>query len=148
MSYLDRLLALTTSAETLPSKPSEAPSEPFEGKLPGQIHPVLLAAVVRLETMVRPAPCELRAWRQMVKDARGLVEAGWGDKALALGWSEVDLFGIAKDQDGSLGLAAWLQGHVITAMSDTWAVVRLPGDCRRYFNRPVPGAVLPWEIAR
>lgn len=100
MSYLDRLLALTTSAETPPSEGSKAPSEPFEGELPGQIHPGLLAAVVRLETMVRPPSCELRTWRQMVEDARGMVEAGWGENALALGWSEVDLFGIAKDRRG------------------------------------------------
>jgi hypothetical protein len=63
-----------------------------------------------------------------------------------LRWSEVDLFGIAKDQAGSVGLAAWLQGDDVTAISDMWAVVRLPDGGRRYFNRPATGTVLPWEI--
>jgi hypothetical protein len=82
----------------------------------------------------------------MVEDAQSLVDAGWGAKALALGWSEVDLFGIAKDQDGSLGLAAWLSGGEVAALSDKWAAVRLPHGGRRYFCRPVVGGVLPWTL--
>jgi hypothetical protein len=80
----------------------------------------------------------------MVADARRLVQDGWASTALALGWNKVDLFGIAKDQGGSLGLAAWLDGSDVLAVSEAWAVVRLPDGGRRYFNRPVVGAVLPW----
>jgi hypothetical protein len=82
----------------------------------------------------------------MVDDAKRLVEEGWVSKALALGWGEVDLYGIAKDQDGSPGLAAWLGGDEVTALLDSCAVVRRQG-VRRYFSRPALGtAVLPWRI--
>ena len=99
-----------------------------------------------LAEMACPARCEPRAWAVMVSDARRLVEDGWVAKALALGWGELDLFGIAKDQDGSPGLAAWLGGDEVTAILDSCAVVRRDGG-RRYFSRPLVGAaVLPWRI--
>lgn len=103
------------------------------------------AALAQLEGMACPLSCEPRAWGRMVADARKLVREGWALKALDLGWSEVDLFGIAEDQNGSPGLAAWLGGDEVTVILDSCAAVRLLDGGRRYFNRPVTGAVLPWK---
>lgn len=106
-------------------------------------HSKAAAALARLEGLACPSSCDPSAWGRMVADARSLVLGGWASKAMDLGWSEVDLFGIAKGQDGCPGLAAWLRGDELAALSHTWAAVRLPHAGRRYFNRPV-GAVLPW----
>jgi hypothetical protein len=103
------------------------------------------SALRQLVKMVCPETCDPCTWAVMVDDAKRLVEGGWVCKALALGWGEIDLFGIAKDQDGSPGLAAWLGGDEVTAILDSCAVVRRDGG-RRYFSRPVTGAVLPWRI--
>lgn len=77
-----------------------------------------------------------------------LARDGWASKALALGYSPLHLFGAVTDAAGdpySDGLAVWLGGRKLLAISATTATVE-DGDGRAYFTRREQvGAKLLWE---
>ena len=102
--------------------------------------------VMRVPRLVRPD-----RWPGVVSDALSLARDGWAAKALALGWSELDLFGAVADPEGDPagdGLAVWLSGRELLAMTAEYAVVGEHGG-RSYFNRRnCDGAVLLWELRK
>ncbi len=74
----------------------------------------------------------------MVADAMRVADEGWAAQALALGWSESDLFGAAIDggaDPSDDGLAAWLDGRNILALCDAFAAVDEGNGGRSYFYR-------------
>jgi hypothetical protein len=92
------------------------------------------------------------AWPIAVADALRLASDGWAEKALALGWSELDLFGAVADRNGDPyadGLAVKLGGRTILALCGTFATVSSGGAGRAYLHRGNnEGAVLMWALGR
>jgi hypothetical protein len=154
MSYLERLQAkATTSASREPAKGAEPPSDPF-GSDPRALVPELPAGCVsglrRLRLMANPRLLQPDVWPLVVADAIRLTRDGWAVKAMALGWTDRDLFGAVFDPTGDAagdGLAVWLAGRKLLALTSDYAVVEDDGGGRSYFTKRVAeGVVLLWEI--
>lgn len=96
-----------------------------------------------------PRGIEAAAWAAACRDAR-VVVGHWLESALALGWSPLDLFGVPTNGDPfASGLAAWLGGRKLLALTDGWAVASDVRGARHYFNRPrAAGSVLLWKLGR
>ena len=125
------------------SPPKERNSET---SLPGAVNEGLKA----LAAMSCPARVDWDKWRAVVADALRLGRDGWAAQAMALGWTELDLFGCVPDRHGDPagdGLAVWLDGRRMMALCGTYAVVEDIGGGRSYFNRrEAEGAVLLWQL--
>ena len=156
MSYLERLdarAAMNAGAE--PLKGSKGGFEPFEGD-PRALIPELPAACMgglrRLQSMSSPRLLRPDLWPRVVSDALRLGRDGWAAKAMALGWTDLDLFGAVPDADGDSagdGLAVWLAGRKLLALTAAYAVVDDGDGGRAYFNRrEAAGAVLLWSLGR
>jgi len=93
-----------------------------------------------------PSVADTAAWHGIVLDAIHLAADGWAGRALRLGWSMHDLWGVSPDWEG---LAVWLAGHRLLLLDDRSAVADA-GDGRRVqFTRcrhGMPGARLLWEL--
>lgn len=120
--------------------------------VPNVIHDAIAAGVMRIQAMPPPRNADRRAWQGAVGDSVALVNDGWAAAALGLGWSPLDLFGgqVAKSGDPHAdGLAVWLQGRRVVALTADHAVAIDANGGRHFFNRPrSPGAVMLWSLGR
>jgi TubC N-terminal docking domain len=92
-------------------------------------------------------------WPRVRRDAARLVEGGWLERGLALGWTGADLFGCDRrapwhrlDRAGLLLLTG---GHEIVELSADDAALRTStGPVLRYRRRPParPPVALLWEL--
>lgn len=124
------------------------PIVPFVTALP----PTVRDGLAALARLAAPRLCRPELWPRVVADALRLATDGWATQALSLGWSPLDLFGAVPDPAGDPhgdGLAVWLSGRKVVALTADGAAV-LNGDTgRTYFLRPrAPGAVLIWALGR
>ena len=114
--------------------------------------PDIASGLKRLGSMGVPRGADLRAWALAVKDAGRLVDQGFAAQALGLGWSPLDLFGGQVDRSGDPyadGLAAWLQGRRVVALTDAHAIAIDVNEGRHFFNRPrAPGSTMLWALGR
>ena len=89
-------------------------------------------------------PCLLHdRWRELLADADALLRH-WGEKAIALGWADADLFSVPPGPErwGRGGLAMALSGRPVIAMTAEAATIENPhGPPARYYRRPKPGSV-------
>lgn len=119
----------------------------------------LAAGLRRLEMMPAPRRLDKPAnWRGVVADAMTLARDRWAAKALALGWTAGDLFGIGPRNDWDFqGLAVWLNGRRIVMLDDKQAIVAgNSGDHRFVFMRsgmrhgthPTVTPVMLWDFGR
>jgi hypothetical protein len=119
----------------------------------------MAAALRRLEVLPPPRKLErAENWRGVVADAMTLARDRWAAKAMALGWTAGDLFGIGPRDDWDFqGLAVWLEGRRIVMLdSQRVIVVGNPRDCRSSFERggmrhgthPTIEPVMLWEFGR
>jgi hypothetical protein len=105
----------------------------------------IAAGLERLRHQATPRISQPKVWPEIVADALRLSSEGWAQQALALGWEPIQIFGWSPERDG---VAVWLAGGapMFTATSCT---VRIGGGAYRCMDRrPMPGAVLLWEIGR
>lgn len=127
------------------------PNVPIVPNVPASLPPTVAAGLKKLRAMAAPHLQRPELWPLVVSDALGLARDGWAAKALALGWSPLDLFGAVTDAAGdpySDGLAVWLGGRKLLAITATTATVE-DGEGRAYYNRREEvGAALLWEIGR
>ena len=91
-------------------------------------------------------------WPGVIGDALRLAAEGWAGRALALGWSPLDLFGavphLGGNPDGD-GLAVTLRGRHVLALCASFATVEGPDCSRAYLYRPDdPTAVPLWKLGR
>lgn len=139
------------SHETAINEPCSSVSFPRERNSGTSLPDDVLAGVARLEKMRSPRLLTPEAWPIAVSDASYLAESGWAAKALALGWRALDLFGAVTDATGdaySDGLAVWLTGRKLVAITATCATVE-DGEGRHFYNRGEQvGAKLLWENGR
>lgn len=156
MSYLERLDARAAiSAGAKPVKGAKGGFDPFEGD-PRSLIPELPAPCAdglrRLRSMPGPRLMGPDFWPLIVADAIGLAGEGWATKAIALGWTELDVFGAVPNPAGDPagdGLAVWLEGRRLKVLCGTYAVVEDVGGGKSYFNRrESEGRVLFWELGR
>lgn len=89
-------------------------------------------------------------WPEVMADALRLASEGWAARALALGWSALDLFGAmpkaGDDPDGD-GLAVKLRGRHILALCASFATVEGANCARAFLYRPGnPNAVMLWTL--
>ncbi len=71
---------------------------------------------------------DTQRWAQVVDDAHALALDGWAAKALALGWSGHDVFGIGRrDANDFAGLAVWLDGRTVAVLDEQRAMARTAG---------------------
>jgi len=117
----------------------------------------LAASLRRLEMMPAPRKLDKPAnWRGVVADAMTLARDRWAAKAMALGWTAGDLFGIGLRDDWDFqGLAVWLDGRQIVMLDEKQAIVAAASKDRRFaFTRggmrhgthPVGSSVMLWEF--
>jgi hypothetical protein len=95
------------------------------------------AGVARLRRMDRPRITRPDMWRGIVADAERLLARGWVQKALAMGWEPLHLFGVNPGPDPDwhdCSLAAWLNGRSVAVVLDDAIIIR--ADSRRVsFNK-------------
>ncbi|SFO02325.1 hypothetical protein [Sphingomonas sp. OK281] len=119
----------------------------------------LAAALRRLETMPPPRKLERSAnWRGVVADAMTIARDRWAAKAMALGWTAGDLFGIGPRDDWDFqGLAVWLSSRRIVMLDAERVIVAGDsGDHRSTFERggmrhgthPTITPVMLWDFGR
>jgi len=122
----------------------------------GSEHQAIFDQVARLSHLSPPKVHNRAAWFEVVQDAQRLVSEGWADRALDLGWTAGDLFGVGqRDSHDFAGLAVWLEGRRIIVMDETIAVARDERG-RATFNRRGFGhgkdvrqpPVLLWQFGR
>lgn len=101
----------------------------------------------------RPPPRAVKGWldvwSRVVADAQWLVNDGWAERALLLGWEPLHLFGIRPDEDSDArpGIAVWLNGSRHIGLMDERSAITRVDDLRRCFNcRSTDGAVFLWDL--
>lgn len=122
--------------------------ETHETRLPEH----LAAALHRLGSIPAPRGINLATWASVVDDAARLARDGWAAQALALGWSELDLFGAVPDRAGDPnddGLAVKLCGRPVLAICAGFATVRYGPCARSYIYRGRNEGVRHlWDLGR
>ena len=142
------------SANSAISPPDEAISAPngTNGTNGTHLPPSVRQGLAWLADAPAPRLIVPDAWPVAVADALRIASDGWADKAFALGWSELDLFGAVPDREGDPdadGLAVKLGGRTILALCANFATVTSGGTARAYLHRGNnDGAVLMWAIGR
>ena len=110
------------------------------------------SGLATLKSMAAPRLQRPERWPGVVSDALHLARDGWAAKALALGWSPLDLFGAVPAPDGDPdadGLAVKLRGRRILAICGTFATVEAENGGRSYLHRGNnDGAVLLWALGK
>ncbi len=117
----------------------------------GNCSPAVLGwrdAIARLDPASPPATLSEYRWRQLIDDADRFLTR-WGSQADALGWSELDLFGVSPcfarrlDRDG---LLYGLEGRAVIAMTAEAATIDFGGGkATRHYRMARSGAVVWWS---
>jgi TubC N-terminal docking domain len=92
-------------------------------------------------------------WPRVQRDAARLIEGGWLERALALGWTAADLFGCDRRAPwhrlDRAGLVLLVGGHEIVELTPDVAALRTStGSVLRFRRRPAatPPVALLWEL--
>jgi hypothetical protein len=76
----------------------------------------------------------LERWQTFIDDARRFAADGWLDKAIALGWLDMELFAadpvtpFGNSDPARSGLLVALNGRVVTGLTADYAVIKGVGD--------------------
>jgi hypothetical protein len=117
-SPLDRAIAAWGEAEQ-----ERAAIIEHDGKIPRE----WAEGFARLDPDRPPGDVPLKRWQQFVDDVGGFLDGGWAEKATALGWGPLDLFGCDRlkpyariDRAGLLWL---LNGQKLLALAANVAAI-------------------------
>jgi hypothetical protein len=111
-------------------------------------------ALARLDPAKPLSDMPLDRWQQFIDDCGRFLDQGWANRAEALGWGPLDLFGCDRERplsryDG-MGLLWIIQGRRLVALTaETATIDTLTGSLQTYRRRPVEVGriVLPWVPA-
>jgi hypothetical protein len=109
-------------------------------------------ALARLDPANPPNDVPPKRWLRFIDDCGRFLDEGWADRAVALGWGTLDLFGCNRCKPFAridhAGLLWLLNGCSLIALStDTAAIATASGAGLTYRRRPTePGRVLVWEL--
>lgn len=138
------------SANSPPDEPETGPNGTNGTNGTATLPVDVAAGIARLRDMACPRGVGPAAWGETVRDALMVAEEGWAHQALSLGWSALDLFGAVtgkNDDPRADGLAVWLSGRKLRAISAIAATAVDAAGVRFCFNRPrAAGARLLWEL--
>jgi hypothetical protein len=110
-------------------------------------------ALARLDPARPPADVPLRRWLTFIDDSGRFLDHRWAERAAALGWGPLDLFGcdrerplVRHDHKGLLWLVNG--GNIIELHRDHAIIETCTGARQSYRRRPVEvGRVaLVWEL--
>jgi hypothetical protein len=94
-----------------------------------------------------------KRWQQFIDDIGRFLDAGWAEKASALGWGPLDLFGCDRERPFArldhAGLLWLLNGDRLAELDCHRAVVERSTGSRQVFRRrplAVGEVVLAWEL--
>jgi hypothetical protein len=110
--------------------------------------------LARLDPVRTPGDVPVERWRTLIVDIGRLFDGGGGEKAAALGWGPIDLFGCDRDRPyarriDQAGLLWLLNGNRLVALTQETAVIETRTGARQtYHRRPRElGRVLAWGLA-
>ena len=111
-------------------------------------------ALARLDPSKPPTDVPLDRWERFINDCRHFLDLGWANRAAALGWGPIDLFGCDRERplaryDG-MGLLWIIQGRRLVALTaETATIDTLTGSLQTYRRVPIDfdRAVVAWELA-
>ena len=92
-------------------------------------------------------------WATLRRDVNEFVIGPWSAQATALGWTELDLFGVHATRPSvrvdQAGLVVLLDGCKIVELSANGAILETPAGARQSYRRKMEqlGRVLVWEIS-
>lgn len=124
-----------------------APKDPIAPIAPTPLPRSVEDGLRLLPSMGAPRLASSEVWPQVVADALRLQSEGWAEKALALGWKALHLWGAHIETPG---LAVWLCGRRIVLLDDARCTVAdEPGRFSIFTRRePAAGTVHLWEYGR
>jgi hypothetical protein len=110
-------------------------------------------ALARLDPNNPLGDVPLRRWLRFIDDCGRFLDGGWADKAAALCWGPLDLFGCDRERPFAridhLGLLWLLDGGTVLEMHRDHAIIETVGGARQtYRRRPVEvgRVMLAWEL--
>jgi hypothetical protein len=143
------IVALLSAAEPADPPATKAPVPESAADLPREIADGVRAMLAANGAHGIPP----QRWPRVQRDAARLVEGGWAQQALALGWTAADLFGCDQRAPwhrlDRAGLVLLTGGHEIVELSTDDAALRTSsGSVLRYRRRPParPPVALFWEL--
>jgi hypothetical protein len=110
-------------------------------------------ALARLDATRPPGDVPVARWRAFIDDAARFIDGGWCARAVALGWTPLDLFGcdrhkpLARVDHASL---VWLlNGRELSALSESVAIIGAANNRQSYRRRAITSGdiCLAWELA-
>ena len=125
-----------------PARPSGVPLKPAENRhctpgtpvTPQNDMQTIEAGLMQLRGRRPPKLRRPEMWHGVVLDAVQIYAQGWVERALSLGWSILDLYGVGKDSHDFAGLAVWLDGRKLVMLDADRAVARAY-DGKHHFSR-------------
>jgi hypothetical protein len=109
-------------------------------------------AFARLDSDRPPADVPLRRWAQFIDDIGRFLNGGFAEKAAALGWTALDLFGCDRDKPfvriDRQGLCWLIAGSRLVDLSENTAIIETWTGARQTWRRKPsePGRVLASEL--
>jgi hypothetical protein len=91
-------------------------------------------------------------WTQFIDDYGRFLDDGWAERAAALGWGPLDLFGCDRERPFArldrAGLLWLLHGRRLLALTADSARIETATGSVTYYRMPVAAgrAALPWEL--
>jgi hypothetical protein len=143
------IVALLSAAERANDGSPKGPAVHSVAGLPQEIADGV-RAILTADRAQRIPP---QRWPQVQHDAARLVQGGWLERALALGWSAADLFGCDQRAPwhrlDRAGLVLLTGGHEIVELTEEVAALRTStGSVLRFRRRPAatPPVALLWDL--
>jgi|SRR6185437_4680802 len=110
-------------------------------------------ALAQLDASRPPGDVPPKRWRRFIDDCGRFLDDGWAIRAVALGWSPLDLFGCDRTRPFArvdrAGLLWLLNGNRLVALSPSTAVIATPSGSRLTYHRRARSAAeatLVWEL--
>jgi hypothetical protein len=107
-------------------------------------------AVARLDQTKPPSGVSPHRWQRFIDDCGRFLDGGWADKAAALGWGPLQLFGCDRKQPYHVphrGLLWEVNGGTVVDLRRDRAIIEINGGARRSHSR-VGRIVLAWELTQ
>jgi hypothetical protein len=138
--------------EKQPTPLVAAPSSVVAARIPSS----WIEGIAHLDHHRPPTDVLSHRWRQFLGDCNNFLASSelWAERAAALGWDAVTLFGCRRHRPlvhlGGTGLLWAINGGRILELHGGWAVFELPPNgSQRIFDRrrvDAANATLPWRF--
>jgi hypothetical protein len=115
----------------------------------------IVAGAALAELRPGDPPCDIphTQWATFIDDSGRFLASGWVDRAVALGWTALDLFGCDRIKPYAridrMGLLWLLHGQDLLALSADAAAISTPAGGSLTFRKishHLPGRVLAWQL--